>query len=118
MKTTIEFRQAVHEVMIDMALDCTFPEDMNDLCIATIFEKANEALDKDGDYRLKVQRERMVENLSHYICEDEDRYAGMEEALTLLEEQSEIDGSVDADDIVLVWEQLEGNSVDFILDQI
>jgi len=24
MKTTIEFRTAVHEVMIDMAMDCTF----------------------------------------------------------------------------------------------
>ena len=59
-----------------------------------------------------------AENLNYYICCDEERYESMEEALELLEKQSEIDGSVDANDIVLVWENLEGKTVDGILELI
>ena len=59
------------------------------------------------------------ERLSHLICDDEDRYANMEVALQLLEEQSEIDGSVMADDIVLMWEKVEWSfTVDELLDEI
>lgn len=59
------------------------------------------------------------ERLSHLICDDEDRYANMEEALKLLEEQAEIDGSVMADDIVLMWEKVEWSfTVDELLDEI
>lgn len=59
MKTTIEFRLAVHEVMIDMTLDCTFPMDMNGLCIDTIFEKANAKLEGDKQYQEMILKEKL-----------------------------------------------------------
>jgi hypothetical protein len=53
METTIEFRTAVSEVLVEMAIDCTLPTDMNDLCICTVFEKANDILLKDTDNNWK-----------------------------------------------------------------
>jgi len=57
--------------------------------------------------KIPNEREEAIERLSHLICDDEDEYASMEEALQLLEAQSEIDGSVMADDIVMMWEKVE-----------
>lgn len=61
------------------------------------------------------EREDACERLSHLICDDEDRYDSMEAALQLLEAQSEIDGSVMADDIVMMWQKVE---YEFTVDQL
>ena len=53
------------------------------------------------------EREEVCERLSHLICDDEDNYASMDEALKLLQAQAEIDGSVMADNIVQMWEKVE-----------
>jgi hypothetical protein len=59
------------------------------------------------------------ERLSHLICDDDDCYSSMEEALQLLEAQAEIDGSVMADEIVMMWEKVEWSfTVDELLDEI
>ncbi|MEP2668918.1 MAG: hypothetical protein ABJH04_07980 [Cyclobacteriaceae bacterium] len=58
-----------------------------------------------------------VESLGQYISEDSDRYETTEEAYNLLVKQSEIDGSVIADDIVMMWEPLESRyTVDQLLE--
>jgi len=65
------------------------------------------------------ERQEAIEKLSNLICDDEDRYANMDEALQLLEAQSEIDGSVSADDIVMMWEKVEwAFTVDELLSEI
>jgi hypothetical protein len=58
------------------------------------------------DKYTKTDTQIMCEALADMICDDEDEYANMEEALNLLIKQSEIDGSVMADDIVMMWEPL------------
>ena len=64
-------------------------------------------------------RQDACERLSHLICDDEDRYENMEGALQLLEAQAEIDGSVMADDIVMMWEKVEYSfTVDELLSEI
>lgn len=64
-------------------------------------------------------RQQACNRLADLICDDEDRYNSMEEALQLLEKQAEIDGSVMADDIVMMWEKVEYEfTVDQLLEQI
>lgn len=101
METTIEFRQAVHKVMIDMALNCTFPMDMNELCIATVFEKANEILKGDKNY----QRYLLLEKLGRFICieDDSDDILNTWNSLT-----SDNDKDM-ADDYFTMWEPLENS---------
>lgn len=65
------------------------------------------------------EREEACERLSHLICDDEDRYASMEEAIQLLEAQADIDGSVMADHVVRMWEKVEYSfTVDELLSEI
>lgn len=60
-----------------------------------------------------TERDICVERLGHYISDDAD------ESYDKLVEQSGIDGSVMADDIVLMWEPLVGRyTVDQLLDEI
>lgn len=106
------FYSVIKPRLIDMAIDGTLPSDMTTLD-AYQFDEAAKAYNNSGD----VKRGRQLDALSHYICDDEDRYQSTEEALTLLEAQAEIDGDVFADDIVLVWEPLEGRyTVDSLLE--
>lgn len=81
---------------------------------STLAEQLQEIINK-----IPSEREEACERLSHLICDDEDEYASMEEALQLLEAQSEIDGSVMADDIVMMWEKVEYSfTVDDLLSEI
>lgn len=65
------------------------------------------------------EREEACERLSHLICDDEDRYESWDEALSLLEAQADIDGSVMADDIVMMWQKVEYSfTVDELLSEI
>jgi hypothetical protein len=50
-----------------------------------------------------VRRARLIENLSHYICGDD-----VEGALRLLEAEAEDNPDESADNIVTVWQPLEG----------
>jgi hypothetical protein len=69
--------------------------------------------------KIPNEREEAIERLSHLICNDEDEYASMEEALQLLEKQSEVDGSVMSDDIVMMWQKVEWSfTVDELLSEI
>jgi hypothetical protein len=64
---------------------------------------------------LPTQRDHMIDELSQLICDD-DVSAKLDE----LEAQSEIDGSVDAWDIVTIWEPFEndGWTVDDLLNKL
>tara|TARA_R110000868_G_scaffold71918_1_gene209996 strand:+ start:167 stop:493 length:327 start_codon:yes stop_codon:yes gene_type:complete len=102
------FNTVLKPKMIEMAINDEFPLDLTQLSFEDLV-----AEDYDED------REFKIENLAHYICDDEDRYESMEKALTLLEEQDDIDGSVMADDIVMMWEKVEGSmTVGELLDAI
>lgn len=61
---------------------------------------------------LPTQRDHMVDELGQLISDDD-----VEDALERLEAQSEIDGSVDAWDVVSIWEPFEndGWTVDDLL---
>ena len=60
-----------------------------------------------------TERDICVEKLGHFVSDDAD------ESYDKLVEQSGIDGSVMADDIVLMWEPLEDRyTVDQLLDEI
>lgn len=62
---------------------------------------------------------RKVKNLGKLICYDEDRYANIGQALKLLEAQAEVDGTVMADNIVLMWQKVESSfTVDELLSEI
>lgn len=50
----------------------------------------------------QTEKERILSNLPNYICDDD-----IEEAYEKLIAQSAIDGTVQADDIILIWEPLE-----------
>lgn len=65
------------------------------------------------------EREEACDRLSHLICSDEDEYENMEEALKLLEAQAEKDGSIMADDVVMMWQKVENSfTVDELLEEI
>lgn len=82
---------------------------------STLAEQLQEIINKS----IPDERQEACERLSHLICDDEDRYADMEGALQLLEAQSEIDGSVMADDIVMMWQKVEFSfTVDELLEEI
>ena len=105
------FYDVIKPRLIDMAIDGTLPSDMTTLD-AHMFAEAARAYNNSGD----VQHGRKLDALSHYICDDDDRYRSTEEALSLLEAQAEIDGDVFADDIVMMWEPLAGmHTVDSLL---
>jgi hypothetical protein len=61
---------------------------------------------------LPTQRDHMIDELGQLISDDD-----VEDALERLEAQSEIDGSVDAWDVVTIWEPFEhdGWTVDDLL---
>ena len=60
-----------------------------------------------------TERDICVEKLGHFVSDDAD------ESYDKLVEQSGIDGSVMADDVVLMWEPLEDRyTVDQLLDEI
>ena len=91
----------------------------NDTVYACIGDTELELSEYEINYQAKVFDEEASERLSHLICEDEDRYEDMEGALKLLEAQSEIDGSVMADDIVMMWQKVEHSfTVDELLEEI
>lgn len=64
---------------------------------------------------LPTQRDHAIDELSRIICDDD-----VEAAYDRLLAQSEIDGSVDAWDFVIIWQPYEndGLTVDDILDRI
>ena len=65
------------------------------------------------------EREQACERLSNLICDDKDSYEDMEAAIKLLEAQSEVDGSVMADHVVMMWGKVEYTfTVDELLSEI
>lgn len=89
---------------------------VNDPCqeFSSLADKLQTIIDTIPD-----EREEARERLSHLICDDEDCYEDMEGALRLLEAQAEIDGSVMADGIVMMWEKVEFSfTVDELLSEI
>ena len=64
-------------------------------------------------------RDKACLKLADLICDDEDEYANMDEALALLEKQAEINGTEMADDIVMMWEPVEYSfTVNQLLEQV
>jgi hypothetical protein len=55
---------------------------------------------------IPTHEDHLIENLSHYICDDD-----VKAALDRLHKQSEIDGSVDAWDYVVIWEPFENHGL-------
>jgi len=77
----------------------------------------NETLDsiiKEAESKIPSDRDKEIEALGHYISEDD-----VEEAYDKLLKQAEIDGSVMADDVILMWCNTEYTyTVDQLLDMI
>jgi len=87
--------------------------------LSEILEGIIKKIPVEHDEACETKRSEACERLSRLICDDEDLYANYEEALQLLEEQSEIDGSVMADDTVMMWEKVENSfTVDELLSEI
>lgn len=73
-------------------------------------EKAWKVISKGADEPYSVAK------LAGLICDDEDRYKDTKTALKLLIKQANIDGTVMADDIVLMWAKVENSfTVDELL---
>lgn len=100
--------------MLRTNVDADWSENDPSQEFSALAEKLQEIIDTIPDARQEA-----CERLSHLICHDEDEYADMEEALQLLEAQAEIDGSVMADDVVMMWEKVEYSfTVDELLSEI
>lgn len=94
------YNEAIKNVLVDMAIDCSLPEDMNDLCMDTMAEKAELKLKDNFDYYV-VQ---MTDELSRYIGADDGDFR---KPLEKLMEQGGLDGSEMADSIVSMCERYE-----------
>jgi len=102
------FYEVLKPKMVEMAINDQFPLDLTQLYFEDLVPE-----DFDDD-RIKA-----IENLGHYICDDDERYASTEAAYDLLLAQAEIDENVMADDVVLMWEKVEGSmTVGELLDSI
>lgn len=64
MKVTDELKEAVKEVLIDMAIDDELPMDMTTLDIDTVFDRAIDKVKQDKDYVLDQE---VKELCSKYI---------------------------------------------------
>lgn len=89
--------EAIKDILVEMAVNDKLPMDMTTLDIHSIGEQAEERLKTDKHYHNhKIMR------LSHIVSEDNPT-----DAYNRLIAQAEIDDSVDADDVVDIWEALE-----------
>lgn len=91
------FAEAVKSVLVNMTIDCELPSDMTELDIHSVFEKAQENLKDNDEYK----RCCAIEKLGDYVSDD------AIEAYENLLKQAEIDDQVLADDVVSMWEPLE-----------
>lgn len=82
--------------------------------INTLYKFTNDIIEIDAP----TPEDIAIQKLSCYICDDEDRYSNIAEAYQLLLAQADLDGDVDANEIVLVWGHLDGYTVDGILELI
>ena len=109
LKELVEFKEMLHT-----NVNADWSENDPNAEFSALAETLNGIINK-----VPSEREEACERISHLICDDEDRYASMEEAIQLLEAQAEIDGSVMADDIVMMWEKVEWSfTVDELLEEI
>jgi len=110
MKNTKEVQEQLQEDLMTF-LDGQDQEVITEVC--NIVVRNMKGLDP-------TDREKMVAKLGELICDDEDLYESMDEALTLLEEQAEKDATVDAGEIVMMWEPLadRGWTVGQLLDEL
>ncbi len=82
-------------------------------------KEAIQQIPETKEYSFSDIKTEMVERLSRLISDDDERYESTEKALELLMAQAEIDGTVMADDIVLMWEQVEYEfTVDELINEI
>ena len=89
------FNEVIKPRLIQMAIDCSLPSDLNELQDSHFEEAAKTYNNSD-----EVKRRDRVERLSYYISSDD-----LDGALRLLE--NEEDDSIPADYIVTMWEPLE-----------
>jgi hypothetical protein len=103
--------EAIKRILVEMAVNDLLPMDMTELAIHAIGEKAEERLKIDENYI----RATIVEELASLVSED-----NVSDALSRLEAQAEIDGSIPANEIVTIWEPLEdkGWTVDELLNRL
>lgn len=90
--------EAIKNILVEMAVNDKLPMDMTTLDIHSIGEQAEERLKTDKRY----QRACKIEKLGKFVSEDNPT-----DAYNRLIAQAEIDDSVDADDVVNIWEPLE-----------
>ena len=100
--------EAIKRILVEMAVNDLLPMDMTELDIHSISEQAEERLKTDEHYI----RATIVQELASLVSED-----NVSDALSRLEAQAEIDGSIPADEIVTIWQPFEneGWTVDELL---
>jgi len=100
--------EEIKRILVEMTANDTLPMDMTDLDIHSIGEQAEERLKTDKHYI----RATIIGELASLISED-----NVSDALSRLEAQAEIDGSIPADEIVNIWVvfENEGWTVDELL---
>ena len=86
MKTTHQFKAIVKAILCEMTIDCTLPQDMNDLDIDGVFEEAEK----------RYGRQSMLDNLAEFVSYDD--LEDLENMLSILEnhpDRSEITGWIE-----------------------
>ena len=89
------FNEVIKPRLIQMAIDCSLPSDLNELQDSHFEEEAKTYNNSD-----EVRRRARMDKLSYYTHEDD-----LGAALDALDRALPLD---DADDIVTIWEPLEG----------
>ena len=89
------FNKVIKQKLIDMAIDGSLPSDLNELQDSHFEEEAKAYNNSD-----EVVRWARLDKLSYYVSEDD-----LGAALDALDGALSLD---DADDIVTMWEPLEG----------
>jgi hypothetical protein len=115
MQVTEALKSAVHQVLVEMAIDDELSGDINDLCVDTLFEKAEQKL-KDSDFT----RLHEIEAIGEYIIPDADEGETLSSCYQRLkDEQTKGNGDKNVDYYVTPVERYEYSfTVDELLDLI
>lgn len=110
-------KEDLNEIVVALRLNKNADWEENDP--AEEFENLAQLLEKAINKNRFLDK--AVDSLSHYTCgmDAHGEYQSTEDLLDILQKQSEIDGTVSADDIVAMWEPLTDRyTVNELLDQI
>lgn len=100
METDLELRQAVHNVLIDLAVNDKLPLDITDLDIDSVFEQAEAKLKENKPYQERI----LLEKLGRFIHFDSDEE---QDVLDTWNNLTSVNDGDFVDDHFTPWEKLE-----------